>query len=508
MRKAPARLFLTVVVFTLLTGCSGVSNLSNLTPPPSADSAPVTLSMTDDPPNGVQVLFFQVSLTAASLTPMSGSPVSLLSNNTPIQVDVTQLQALSAFLSTANVSAGTYNSLSLTFSNPELVIFNQSDASLGSSCAVGSVCQLTPAIDDNSATVTYSSSPFPLTISSGSTNPLGLLVDFHLNTVIQSDLSVNLGVANGISIDELPSTPQPRFGTVAGEVESVSASNNDFTILTQWGRTFTVATSSSTSYDDFPSSACSSAGFACVADGQVVQVQVTGVASGGVLNAGQVTFVQAAGTQTAEGTVVGIEAPSTSGGTYEVKMILHRSPMASTGVPLGGEATVTIASTATYAVDNNGFSIPSGLNFTGTPDLLVGQNLQVIVENGTLSSTNGSAWGGWGPPQAVSFTTTSVELEPSQLSGTITALNSPDFTIDFGQGPFFAAWPMAASSAPTFDVITSSGTTYQGFSPESFAGLATQDFVSVSGWLFPPATSSGPPQLAAQSVALHSGGWF
>ena len=80
--------------------------------------------MTDDPPAGVSVLFFQVSLTAASLTPTSGSAVSLLNNNTPIQIDVTKLQALSAFLSTANVPAGTYNSLSLTFATPQLVIFN------------------------------------------------------------------------------------------------------------------------------------------------------------------------------------------------------------------------------------------------------------------------------------------------------------------------------------------------------------------------------------------------
>ena len=63
---------------------------------PANGSAPVTVTMTDDPPSGVSVLFFQVSLTSATLTPATGSTstssVSLIEN--PIQIDVTQLQAL------------------------------------------------------------------------------------------------------------------------------------------------------------------------------------------------------------------------------------------------------------------------------------------------------------------------------------------------------------------------------------------------------------------------------
>ncbi len=501
MRKSLVLLSVPVVSLALLTGCGNTTNPSTV----SSNGVPVSLSMTDDPPAGVQVLFFQVSLTAASLTPASGPAVSLLSNNTPIQIDVTQLQALSAFLNTTDVTPGMYNSLSLTFASPELVIYNQSDSSIASTCAVGSICQLTPTID-NSATVSFSSSPFPVTLSA--TTPLGLLVDFHLNTVIQSDLSVNLGVANGISIAELPSAPMhPQFGSVTGEVESISTSNNQFTMLTAWGRTFTVDASSAT-FDDFPTSACATAGFACLADGQVVQVQVTGIESGGILQAGQVTFEQAAGTQTVEGTMIKILPLPTPAGETMVEMILHKSPMATSGVPLGGLATVTIASGATWSIDNNGFTIPTGLSFTGSADLLVGQNLDVVVENGTLSSTGGPGWGGWGPPRTVSFTTESVELEPSQVTGMITALNSPDFTLGFNQGPWFAPWPMATANAFTFDVITGTGTTYQGFNPESFDGLATQDFVSVNGWLFPPASSGGSPQIAAQQVTLHSGGWF
>ncbi len=502
LRKIPYPLLVPVALLALLTGCGMTSTSTTST---SSGSVPVSLSMTDDPPAGVSVLFFQVSLTGATLTPASGSAVSLLSNNTPIQIDVTQLQALSAFLSTADVTPGTYNSLSLTFANPELVIFNQSDSSLASTCAVGSVCQLTPSVD-NSATVTFSSSPFPVTVSANS--PLGFLVDFHLNTVIQSDLSVNLGVANGISVTQLPSTLQhPPYGSVTGEVETVNASNNQFTILTSWGRMFTVDTSSSsTTFSDFPASACTTAGIGCVASGQIVQVQVASFASGGVLTASQVTYVQEASQQTAEGTIISLEN-SNSGTT--MKLILHRNPANSSALPLGGEATVSIASDATWSIDSNGFTIPSGLSFTGSADLMVGQNVQVNVQSGTLSSTGGRNWGGWGPPRTVSFTASSVALEPSQITGTISALDSSNqsFTLSFNLGPWFAGWPMA-SNAASFDVMTTPQTTYQGFNPESYDGLATQNVVSASGWLFPPASSGGSPQMVAQSVVLHSGGWF
>ncbi|HTW46493.1 MAG TPA: DUF4382 domain-containing protein [Acidobacteriaceae bacterium] len=505
MRRILCLPIASVTMLALLTGCGSTLNSSNNT---SGGAVPVSLSMTDDPPAGVSVLFFQVSLTAASLTPASGgSSVSLLSNNTPIQIDVTQLQALSAFLSTADLTAGTtYNSLSLTFANPELVIYNQSDTSLGSSCAVGSVCQLTPTVD-GSTTVTFTSSPFPVTVSANS--PLGLLVDFHLNTVIQQDLSVNLGVANGISVAELPPAPQPQYGNVTGEVESVTASNNQFTMLTPWGRTFTVNTTSSTTFSDFPASACTTAAIGCVASGQIVQVQVASFAKGGVLTASQVTYVQAASEQTAEGTIIRILPLPTPAGEEIVQMLLHRNPNATSGLPLGGVATVTFASGATYSVDNNGFTIPSGLTFTGTSDVMMGQNVQVVVEPGTLGSSSTSNWGGWGPPSKVSFTTTSVALEPSQMTGMISALDSSNqsFTLGFNLGPWFAAWPMASANAVSFDVETTSQTTYQGFSPESFDGLATQDIVSVSGWLF-PATTGTSPQIAAQSVVQHSGGWF
>ena len=143
MYKRLSVALLCTALLSLLTSCGSTSPVHSI---PASGSAPVTLTMTDNPPSGVSVLFFQVSLTSATLTPATGmastSPVSLIEN--PVEIDVTQLQALSAFLANESVPAGSYSGLSLTFANPQLVILNASDTSLGSSCAAGSSAPLCP----------------------------------------------------------------------------------------------------------------------------------------------------------------------------------------------------------------------------------------------------------------------------------------------------------------------------------------------------------------------------
>ena len=322
MRRASLFFFVGLVVL-LLVGCS-----QSAVSPQSANSnstSQVTISITDEPPSGVTVLFFQINLTAAYLTPAppATGTVSLLSNNTPIQIDVTDLQAIAAFLSTASVTAGTYNSLTLTFANPQLVIFNASNASIASTCAVGSVCQLTPQIDNNSGTVVLSSTPFPLSVSTGT--PIGLLLDFHLNNVIQSDLSVNLGVTNGVTVKTLPPAPPfgfPPFGFVKGTVESVPTGQNQFTLQTRDGRTFTIDVNSSTTYANFPTSVCPASAFSCLAPQQIVKVQVAGVEGPGTLLAGEVDYIGQASQQVVEakstyypqanGSLTGVDAETNS----------------------------------------------------------------------------------------------------------------------------------------------------------------------------------------------------
>lgn len=524
MKKLFSLLFVSAILLSLLTGCGSttLTSTSGSGGNQQATTVPVSLTMTDDPPAGVSVLFFQVSLTAASLTQASGSSVSLIT--TPIQVDVTRLQALSAFLDTANVPAGSYSSLSLTFASPQLVILNTSDQSIASTCAVGSICQLTPTLD-NSATVDLSSAPFPVTIAANT--PLGFLIDFRLNTIIQSDLSVNLGATNGITLTQLPpaAPSQPtHFGSLTGTVESVNASQNQFTVRTAWGRTFTIDSNSSTTYNDFPATvnnACIASLLPCgLADGQIVQIQVAGVESDRELLAAQVTFVQAASQQTVVGTIVSIPALPLPAGETIIKVILHQNPTASTNLPVGGIASVAVwapgtsgETATTFSIDANGFTIPAGYTFASPSDLIVGQTVQVTLASGSLTAPTVSPLrAGWGPPSEFSFAASNLQLEPSQLTGTVSAISSSGFTFGYTWSP--CAPVCDVLGIKSFNVESTSQTSYQGFSPDDLSGVAVNDLVSVNGWLFPPSAViitpglSNPPNVVAQTVTLHSGGMF
>ena len=179
-------------------------------------------------------------------------------------------------------------------------------------------------------------------------------------------------------------------------------------------------------------------------------------------------------------------------------------------------------SATTYSIDANGFTIPIGA-FTTASSLTVGQTVQVTVEAGTLQLGPVSGpitQGGWGPPQKLSFTASNLQLEPSQLTATVSALTgyltvpgSSTFTVENFPSIFSGPWfPIGPVNSQT--VITTPQTTWQGFDPESFAGLADNDVVSVSGWFFPPivfdniAPQYDLPIVVAQSVTLHSNGRF
>lgn len=286
MRKTA--LYILIAVFVLfMAGCGSQSSVTtNTTHTFPITPALVSLTVTDTPPTGVTVLFFQLSISAAMLTSSSGGSVSLLPSNNginePIPVNVTQLQTDSAFLGTGPVPPGTYTGLNVTFSgSSQITIYNGSGAAIGS-CANNSVCQLTPV--PAPLTLSFpvagasSTAPFPIDLSVNS--PVAFKLDIHLDTVIQSDLSVNLAATNGVTLSQLPTppsgTPMP-LGRLTGTIQAVSstASPNEFALQTGDGWNFTIDVGSNTTYSNFPSSACSTETFSCLAAQQIVKVKVS-----------------------------------------------------------------------------------------------------------------------------------------------------------------------------------------------------------------------------------------
>ena len=522
MRKATLALFATAILL-FMTGCSSQSPVTSVAPTnPVPGVAPVGLTVTDDPPAGVIVLFFQLNITSASFQPGN---VSLLSSSNPIPVNVTQLQADSAFLGSTNVAAGTYDTLTLTFANPQLTIYNGTGAAIGS-CANNTVCQLTPATTP--LTLSFSSAPFPLTVTAN--QPVALQLDIHLNTIIQSDLSVNLAATNAVSVSQLPSFPAGHpssgLGRLFGTVQSLGT--NQFTLQTPWGRTLTIDVNSSTTYN-IPSDAicggvCNIAcqGFGCLIVGDILKVRVSLQPDGSLL-ASEVDYIEGPGQEIYEGTIVSL---NTSGSNTTMNLILQNAAAGSgtsNASSLGAFASVTVPTTGVaYSVDSGSFTMPSVSNmgtFSSAGNLLAGQEV-TVTPNGSVS-TSTSSGSNRGLP-TLTFTANSINLEPSQITGKITSVDAS--TSSFQVSPLVSYFMPHLGNSPgswnsvNLSAYATSQTTYEGLSQDSFSGLAVNNSVSVQGWLFPYtgaisacAPGCGPVTygvVVAKSVRGQQNGFF
>jgi hypothetical protein len=365
--------------------------------------------------------------------------------------------------------------------------------------------------------LSFSSTPFPITLTANS--PLAFKLDIHLDKVIQPDLSVNLAATNGVTLSQLPSPPTggpiPGLGKLRGTVQSVGA--NQFALQSFFGWNFNILVNGSTTYDGFPSSAtCTTESFACLAQGQVVKVAVS-LQSDGTLLATEVGYVQLASQETVEGNIIGLSA---SNGNTIMDLILQQGPStsASGALPLGHHVSVTVPSSGvTYAVDWGSFAPPTGvtLSFASTSDLEVGQEVQVVVQ-GTVTTSGGSGSNGTpgsSPvgPAGISFTTNSITLEPSQITGTVAATAPSSLSFTLSTFPAIFVPPSATPGTPPsltpveITVQTTSATTFTNFTTNSILGLAVNNVVSVNGWVF--STPSGPTAttVVADSVLLRAG---
>jgi len=71
------------------------------------------------------VLSLNVTITGATLTPEGGgSPVSVISSSQPLTVDFASLMDFATMLSFSKVPAGDYSQITLTLSNPQLMVLD------------------------------------------------------------------------------------------------------------------------------------------------------------------------------------------------------------------------------------------------------------------------------------------------------------------------------------------------------------------------------------------------
>lgn len=455
-------------------------------------TAPMFLAFHDTPSAGITVTSFEVTVTGAVLQPGN---VSLLS--APRTIELTQLQANSAFLSTTNVPLGTYTSLTITYASPQYTFLNNSGVQVtagGQPCAAGASCVVaTPTT--SMLTLTLSSPSFPSVVV-GATNQTLLEVDVNLNNIIQNDFSLNFGPSasggsGAVTVTQFTGTA----GTTAignfnvkGQVGTVATSpTNQFTLTTSTGQALTILAGSTTF--EFARANCSANNFTCLAAGQIVDANVD-LFSNGSLGATEVDFDDASGTQQVSGTIIAENnSPPTS-----FQMIVHNTIPPVASLPPGTPVTVTIGGTASFVINNGSFVLPAGVSFGTASDVIVGQEVEARVASGT-SISNGA------------FTTDRLAMEQTQLEANVSSINSQAQPF-----PFFVFNPLPplftqASVGPATQlqvVITgtgqSTGTSFQNLTPLNISGLTVSQSVTAGGFLFNTTGTVGSPTIVATTV--------
>jgi Domain of unknown function (DUF5666) len=464
----------------LLLACNGSMSRS---PSSVANGVPMTLSIGDTPPSGVAVLFFEASITGASLLPTDTSKAAVPVMSTPVEVEFGHLQTDTAFLSLANVPPDTYQSLTLTFGNAMMTIVNHSGAAIGL-CANDSVCEFTPNFNPSMATL--SSAPFPITISQNSV--VGIRLDFNVDTSVQNDLSINPAVTIKKLTQRSDSDDQEemeRVDELDGELTAVGT--NQFTLTDERsGQAFTISVDSNTMFEDFDRSGCTAnrEDFSCLRTGQTVDVDLSMNGTGTML-AKSVEFEEKSQQVAIKGTITSVDS------TTQFHMVVFNEEPTMNGISEGSQITVTIQPNAMFQVgreemgEDGGFS-NSGLSFASGADLMVGQDVQ--IRSGTVSSSGGST----------TVSTDLVRLWPSQITGQVGNINTDSGTFTLtGLSPLFTG---ATPPITMIKVVTLSGMDFMDFS--GLGSLSVGSTVSVRGLLF---NMMGAPTLVTRTMRRDQG---
>jgi len=406
------------------------------------------------------LLSFTLPVAGISLTPASGSPVTV--GTTASSFEVTHLQTESALLADAvSVPAGSYTALSVTLgptSATSNVFINTSGSTIGwttgsgGSCLNGAVCFL-PA-----GAIFTVSIPMTITLSGNQNQWVGL--DLNLNNAVTTTggLSVDFsqtGVLTAVTTTRT-GIPSPAVDTIEDFVGAVTAYTSGSSITVKSGisgQTITAALTSSTEYDSpsSPDNAYSNCTAAptCIAIGSTVSIDAQ-LNPSGTLTATEVDVLDVTAVDEVEGVIYPTATPNVYGLILADKIsATGNAVLASTTTTYGSGVFLNVTN-ANYFVDTKTLSIalPSPIGFPGT-GLLAGQVVRAQVTN--VLSTNAG----------ITATAANLLLRWSRLTGTVNAAANPNFnftppsyitTLDTGLGTSPLAYTYIGYTA--FDGIT------------------------------------------------------
>lgn len=445
-----------------LAACGGGGSTTT-PPPPQASTAPLTITVGDAPPVGVTILSLQVTITGAVLQPGGVSLVSA-----PVKFEMKKLETETAFLNSLNVPAGTYTSINVTFSNPEMTFMNSTGATImmgATPCTNGSVCEFRN-MPMGQSSVTYSGAPFPITLTANS--PLGLLVDIDVLNSFPANMANMNPVMSMLNLPAKPGTGEfEDMEDIVGKVSAKDTANNQFTLQVTSGVTsLTIKVDNNTIFDF--SDLGSANTFASLAVGQVLEVDIKMMPDRSLL-ATKVQFEDDDVEEELEGTIVKLN------GVTSFDMVLMHESVDVAGIAPGNVVTINLLSGTQFKVDDDNLPV-GGLSFSGAADLMVGQSVE-IERKSTPAGT---------PP---AMNTNKVKLKKSIFTAKVKSklINGTDFIVDNLPGLF--------TGIAQIEVRTSTQTEFN--NTTGVAALAVGDLVSLRGLLF---KTIGDPVLVAKKV--------
>jgi hypothetical protein len=467
-------LFLVFTLCACLTSCSGPTSSGGGGGGGGNATLSVTLVATPlTPPPGISLLSFAVDVTGVSLTPSTGTALTIPLNSTSYAVDLTKLQSDSAFLGTsAKIPAGNYTSVTVSLSNPSLWYCIPVQGVAG--CGAGGLLQVTGG---------GTAPPITTTLTLASSQQTGLAVNFNLAHAVtlngQGVPAINLAATNVLSVSALPSAANSLspgqldfIEDVTGVVTAVNSGAQTVTVQTATRGSFTATANSSTIY----AFNCTSQAFSCVQLGQVASLD-TILGANGTLTLTEFDPLATSTGDWIEGIVTQPPSSSTQFQIVANDMVVSSSgSLIGTGANtlLGEPVQMTLANAQVFTVDSKGLTVPVS-NFTGTDAsiLIPGQTVAAHV-TGFIPTSGGN------PPAA---TVDTLILRFTRVTGTIGAATSPTFSIQSLPALF------GLSSPALVQLSTGSpSTNYDGVT--SASGLTSGETVSIRALYFGPVSAT------------------
>ena len=456
MKRVAASGIVLAISMIALVGCSGVPHgtTGGGGGGGGSQNASLAVTLTSKPDvtlANISVLSATVGITGITLNPSTGSAVSLTLTPTVYPVDLTRLQADTAFLGLLSLPAGTYSSASLTFSAPTLTLDNQSGTTLNGTCLTGTICKIV--LTAGSSQVI--SVPFPLTLTAGQTT--GISLNLNLNdavTVTSGTLALDFSAADVVTAAALP-----RIGAPTGALDLIedfvglvtAKTSSSITVTGSNGIALQFGLPASPVIED-PQGLCTALNATCLVVNQtVVSVDAT-VNKSGALSLISADLLDASPTDEVEGTLINTGTPGQFNLVVANKVVASGNSTLATANP--GDVFLVTLSNPTFIVDldeffNNASLPPSNVTtlFASEAALVNGQDVMVHVTAATGTAAAGD--------QAI--TADRVLLRFTRTTGTVQSVSGQSFTLS-NLPPFmsFVTNPQVQTitGATNFDGVT------------------------------------------------------